>query len=279
MKKAIIRAILYEDVVMKASSITIKTEQEIEKLRISGRLAAQVLEMIGEYVKPGVTTEYLDDLCNDFIVNTLKVVPANVGYYGYTKTTCISPNEVVCHGIPSAKVILNDGDIINIDVAIIKDGYFGDTSRMYYVGSIQPEAKRLVETTYEAMVAGIHAVKPGATLGDVGHAIQTVAQREGYTIVREYCGHGIGKVYHEQPSVLHYGQPGQGVMLKKGMVFTIEPMINAGKARTKELKDGWTVVTADRSLSAQWEHMVVVTEDGFELLSPWPEGTGSYSAI
>ena len=264
---------------MKASSITIKTEQEIEKLRISGRLAAQVLEMIGEYVKPGVTTEYLDDLCNDFIVNTLKVVPANVCYYGYTKTTCISPNEVVCHGIPSAKVILNDGDIINIDVAIIKDGYFGDTSRMYYVGSIQPEAKRLVETTYEAMVAGIHAVKPGATLGDVGHAIQTVAQREGYTIVREYCGHGIGKVYHEQPSVLHYGQPGQGVMLKKGMVFTIEPMINAGKARTKELKDGWTVVTADRSLSAQWEHMVVVTEDGFELLSPWPEGTGSYSAI
>ena len=266
---------------MKASSITIKTEQEIEKLRISGRLAAQVLEMIGEYVKPGVTTEYLDDLCNDFIVNTLKVVPANVGYYGYTKTTCISPNEVVCHGIPSAKIILNDGDIINIniDVAIIKDGYFGDTSRMYYVGSIQPEAKRLVETTYEAMVAGIHAVKPGATLGDVGHAIQTVAQREGYTIVREYCGHGIGKVYHEQPSVLHYGQPGQGVMLKKGMVFTIEPMINAGKARTKELKDGWTVVTADRSLSAQWEHMVVVTEDGFELLSPWPEGTGSYSAI
>ena len=279
MKKAIIRAILYEDVVMKASSITIKTEQEIEKLRISGRLAAQVLEMIGEYVKPGVTTEYLDDLCNDFIVNTLKVVPANVGYYGYTKTTCISPNEVVCHGIPSAKIILNDGDIINIDVAIIKDGYFGDTSRMYYVGSIQPEAKRLVETTYEAMVAGIHAVKPGATLGDVGHAIQTVAQREGYTIVREYCGHGIGKVYHEQPSVLHYGQPGQGIILKKGMVFTIEPMINAGKARTKELKDGWTVVTADRSLSAQWEHMVVVTEDGFELLSPWPEGTGSYSAI
>lgn len=264
---------------MKASSITIKTEQEIEKLRISGRLAAQVLEMIGEYVKPGITTEYLDDLCNDFIVNTLKVVPANVGYYGYTKTTCISPNEVVCHGIPSAKIILNDGDIINIDVAIIKDGYFGDTSRMYYVGSIQPEAKRLVETTYEAMVAGIHAVKPGATLGDVGHAIQTVAQREGYTIVREYCGHGIGKVYHEQPSVLHYGQPGQGIILKKGMVFTIEPMINAGKARTKELKDGWTVVTADRSLSAQWEHMVVVTEDGFELLSPWPEGTGSYSAI
>lgn len=264
---------------MKASTITIKTEQDIEKLRVSGRLAAQVLEMIGEYVKPGVTTEYLDDICNDYIVNTLKVIPANVGYYGYTKTTCISPNEVVCHGIPSSKSILKDGDIINIDVAIIKDGYFGDTSRMYYVGNIKPEAKRLVETTYEAMVAGIHIVKPGATLGDIGHAIQKVAQREGYTIVREYCGHGIGKVYHEQPNVLHYGQPGQGIVLKKGMVFTIEPMVNAGRASVKELKDGWTVVTSDKSLSAQWEHMVAVTEDGFELLTPWPEGTGIYAEI
>jgi methionyl aminopeptidase len=263
---------------MKASAITIKTAQDLEKLRISGRLAAQVLEMIGEHVKPGVTTEYLDDLCYDFIVNTLKVVPANIGYYGYTKTTCISANEVVCHGIPASNVVLKDGDIINIDVAIIKDGYFGDTSRMYYVGSIKPEAKRLVNSTYEAMVAGIRAVKPGATLGDVGHAIQTVAQREGYTIVRDYCGHGIGQVYHEQPSVLHYGQPGQGVVLKEGMVFTIEPMINAGKARTKELKDGWTVVTADRSWSAQWEHMVVVTADGYEVLSPWPEGLGDYAA-
>ncbi|RLL44044.1 type I methionyl aminopeptidase [Acinetobacter cumulans] len=264
---------------MKASSITIKTEQDLEKLRISGRLAAQVLAMIGEHVKPGVTTEYLDDLCNDFIVNTLKVIPANVGYYGYTKTTCISPNEMVCHGIPSAETILKDGDIINIDVAIIKDGYFGDTSRMYYVGQIKPEAKRLVETTYEAMVAGIHAVKAGATLGDVGYVIQSVAHREGYSVVREYCGHGIGKVYHEQPSVLHYGQQGQGVVLKTGMVFTIEPMINAGKARTKELKDGWGVVTADKSLSAQWEHMVAVTDDGFELLSPWPEGYGTYPEI
>ncbi len=264
---------------MKASAVTIKTEQDIEKLRISGRLAAQVLEMIGAYVKPGVTTEYLDDLCHDFIVNELKVIPANIGYYGYTKTTCISPNEVVCHGIPSAKIVLQDGDIINIDVAIIKDGYFGDTSRMYYVGQIKPEAKRLVETTYEAMVAGIHAVKAGATLGDVGYAIQSVAHREGYSVVREYCGHGIGKVYHEQPSVLHYGQQGQGVVLKTGMVFTIEPMINAGKARTKELKDGWGVVTADKSLSAQWEHMVAVTDDGFELLSPWPEGYGSYPEI
>lgn len=264
---------------MKAAKITIKTEQDIEKLRISGRLAADILAMIGEYVKPGVTTEYLDDICHDYIVNTQKVIPANIGYYGYTKTSCISPNEVVCHGIPSAKTVLQDGDIINIDVAIIKDGYFGDTSRMYYVGTVKPEAKKLVDTTYEAMVAGIKAVKPGATFGDIGYAIQTVAQREGYTIVREYCGHGIGKTYHEQPNVLHYGQSGQGIELKAGMVFTIEPMVNAGKAKVKELKDGWTVVTADKSLSAQWEHMVAVTDSGFELLTPWPEGTGEYPEI
>ncbi|MDM1737417.1 type I methionyl aminopeptidase [Acinetobacter towneri] len=264
---------------MRALKVSIKSEQYIEKLRISGRLAAQVLQMIGEHVKPGVTTEYLDDLCHDYIVNTLKVIPANVGYHGYTKTTCISPNEVVCHGIPSSKTILKDGDIINIDVAVIKDGFYGDTSRMYYVGQVKPEAKKLVDTTYEAMRAGIHAVKPGATLGDIGYAIQSVAHREGFSIVREYCGHGIGQVYHEQPSVLHYGQPGQGLVLKKGMVFTIEPMVNAGKARVKELKDGWTVVTTDKSLSAQWEHMVAVTDTGFEVLSPWPEGTGSYPEI
>ncbi len=264
---------------MRALKVSIKSEQDIEKLRISGRLAAQVLQMIGEHVKPGVTTEYLDDLCHDYIVNTLKVIPANVGYHGYTKTTCISPNEVVCHGIPSSKTILKDGDIINIDVAVIKDGFYGDTSRMYFVGQVKPEAKKLVDTTYEAMRAGIHAVKPGATLGDIGYAIQSVAHREGFSIVREYCGHGIGQVYHEQPSVLHYGQPGQGLMLKKGMVFTIEPMVNAGKARVKELKDGWTVVTTDKSLSAQWEHMVAVTDTGFEVLSPWPEGTGSYPEI
>ena len=264
---------------MRALRVSIKSEQDIEKLRISGRLAAQVLQMIGEHVKPGVTTAYLDDLCHDYIVNTLKVIPANVGYHGYTKTTCISPNEVVCHGIPSSKTILKDGDIINIDVAVIKDGFYGDTSRMYYVGQVKPEAKKLVDTTYEAMRAGIHAVKPGATLGDIGYAIQSVAHREGYSIVREYCGHGIGRIYHEQPSVLHYGQPGQGLVLEKGMVFTIEPMVNAGKARVKELKDGWTVVTTDQSLSAQWEHMVAVTDTGFEVLSPWPEGTGSYPEI
>ncbi|MDP7775471.1 type I methionyl aminopeptidase [Acinetobacter nosocomialis] len=264
---------------MRASTVTIKTEQDLEKLRISGRLAAQVLEMIGKYVKPGVTTEYLDNICNDYIVNTLKVIPANVGYHGFTKTICTSVNEVVCHGIPSPNKVLKDGDIINIDVAIIKDGYFGDTSRMYYVGNVNPHAKKLVETTYEAMVAGIHAVKPGATLGDIGYAIQSVAHREGYSIVREYCGHGIGKVYHEQPIILHYGQRGQGLVLKKGMVFTIEPMVNAGKPQVKELNDGWTVITQDLSLSAQWEHMVAVTDTGFELLTPWPEGVGNYPKI
>ena len=264
---------------MRASTVTIKTEQDIENLRISGRLAAQVLEMIADYIKPGVSTEYLDDICNDYIVNTLQVIPANVGYHGFTKTTCTSVNEVVCHGIPSPAKILQDGDIINIDVAIIKDGYFGDTSRMYLVGDVHPDAKKLVETTYKAMYAGIQAVKPGATLGDIGYAIQSVAQAQGYSIVREYCGHGIGKVYHEQPNILHYGQPGQGMVLQKGMVFTIEPMVNAGHAQVKELSDGWTVITKDKSLSAQWEHMVAVTETGYELLTPWPNGTGAYPDI
>ncbi|MEB3753872.1 type I methionyl aminopeptidase [Acinetobacter sp. MD2(2019)] len=264
---------------MRASKVIIKTEQEIQKLRVSGRLAADVLAMIGEYIQPGVTTGELDRICHDFIVNTLKVTPANIGYYGYTKSTCISPNEVICHGIPSDNIVLKAGDIVNIDVAIINEGYFGDTSRMYYVGQVSADAKKLVETTYAAMVAGIHAVKPEATLGDVGHAIQTVAEQQGYSIVREYCGHGIGKVYHEQPSVVHYGTPGLGLSLKKGMVFTIEPMVNLGKPQVKELADGWTVVSVDGSLSAQWEHMVAVTDDGFELLTPWPEGVGSFPEI
>lgn len=264
---------------MRASTVTIKTEQDIENLRVSGRLAAQVLEMIADHIKPGVSTEYLDDICHDYIVNTLQVIPANVGYHGFTKTTCTSVNEVVCHGIPSSTKILQDGDIINIDVAIIKDGYFGDTSRMFLVGDVHPDAKKLVETTYNAMHAGIQAVKPGATLGDIGYAIQSVAQAQGYSIVREYCGHGIGKVYHEQPNILHYGQPGQGMVLQKGMVFTIEPMVNAGHAQVKELSDGWTVITKDKSLSAQWEHMVAVTETGYELLTPWPNGTGLYPDI
>jgi methionyl aminopeptidase len=254
----------------KDNDILIKTPEQVEMSRIAGGLAADVLTMIGSYIKPGVTTEYLDQLCHDYIVKELKVIPANVGYAGFTKTVCASVNEVVCHGIPSPKKVLKDGDIINIDVAVIKDGWFGDTSRMYYVGNVSKAARKLCEVTYDAMWAGIRAVKPGATLGDVGHAIQTVAENAGYSVVRDYCGHGIGMVYHEELQVLHYGRPGMGTVLQPGMIFTIEPMINAGKHQTRSLPDGWTVVTADRSLSAQWEHMVTVTETGFDVLTLAP---------
>jgi len=263
---------------MKSRVITLHTADEVAMSRRAGHLAADVLRMIGEHVKPGVTTDALDQLCNAYIVDVLQAVPANVGYNGFPKTVCTSPNHVVCHGIPSDKV-LKRGDILNIDVAINKDGWFGDCSRMYFVGEVSPLAKRLVATTYEAMRAGIQQVKPGATLGDVGYAIQSVAHRERFSVVREYCGHGIGQIYHDTLQVLHYGTPGQGVRLEPGMIFTIEPMINAGKRDTKELNDGWTVVTKDHSLSAQWEHMVAVTETGYEVLTPWPEGTGSYPAI
>jgi methionyl aminopeptidase len=258
-------------------ALTFKTPDDIAKLRISGRLAADVLEMIGPHVRAGVTTDELDAICHDYIVNHQRAIPANVGYHGFPKTICASVNHVVCHGIPSAKQTLKDGDIINIDVAVIKDGYYGDTSRMYFVGTPSEKARHLVETTYEATIAGIRQVRPGATLGDVGHAIQRVAHREGYSIVREYCGHGIGKIYHEEPQVLHYGQAGSGLRLKTGMVFTIEPMINLGRAATQVLDDNWTVITRDKSLSAQWEHMIAVTDDGFEVLTPWPDGTGEYA--
>jgi methionyl aminopeptidase len=258
--------------------VPIKSGEEIAMARIAGKLAADVLEMIAAHVKPGVTTDELDRICHDYIVNVQQAIPANIGYHGYPKTLCTSVNHVICHGIPSAKS-LKKGDIINIDVAIIKDGWFGDTSRMYYVGEPSVLARRLVRTTYEAMRAGILAVRPGATLGDVGHAIQTVAQREGFSVVREYCGHGIGKIYHDEPQVLHYGRPGEGLKLEKGMVFTIEPMINAGKAATQQLSDKWTVVTKDHSLSAQWEHMVAVTDSGFEVLTPWPDGYGDYAPL
>ena len=262
-----------------ASGIHIKSPEEIDKARQAGRLAAEVLAMIEPHVVPGVSTETLDRICHDYIVNVQGLVPANVGYQGYPKTILTSVNQVVCHGIPSPDKILKKGDIVNIDVAVNKDGWFGDCSRMYFVGEPSPLARRLVDTTYEAMRAGILQVRPGATLGDVGHAIQSVAHRERFSVVREYCGHGIGQIYHDDPQVLHYGQPGQGLRLEAGMVFTIEPMINAGRRETRELPDGWTVVTRDHSLSAQWEHMVAVTEDGFEVLTPWPEGTGRYPAI
>ena len=251
-------------------SVTIKTPQEIEKMRIAGRLAAEVLEMVAAHVKPGVTTEQLDQICHDHIVQVQGAIPANVGYKGFPKTVCTSVNHVICHGIPSPGKVLKDGDIINIDVTVIKDGWHGDTSRMYYVGEPSVLARRLVETTREAMFAGINVVRPGATLGDIGEAIQRHAEAQGFSVVREYCGHGIGRVYHEDPQVLHYGQAGAGLKLKQGMTFTIEPMINAGKPQTRLLPDGWTVVTRDHSLSAQWEHTLAVTETGFEILTPWP---------
>lgn len=257
----------------------IKTPEQMVQARVAAQLAADVLTMIAPHVKPGVTTAYLDQLCNDYIVNVQQAIPANVGYGGFPATVCSSVNHVVCHGIPSATQVLKNGDIINIDVAVIKDGWHGDTSRMYYVGEPSKPTRKLVETTYAAMWAGIRAVKPKATLGDVGFAIQTVAEKAGYSVVLDYCGHGIGQVYHEDPQVTHYGRPGQGMVLKPGMLFTIEPMINAGKAATKELSDGWTVETRDKSLSAQWEHMVHVTETGFEVLTLAPGETGAKANI
>jgi len=247
-------------------AISLKTPQQIAKMRIAGRLAAEVLDMITEYVVPGVTTDELNTICHNHIVNIQQGIPATLGYRGFTKSICTSINQQICHGIPSDRV-LKKGDIVNIDVTVIKDGWFGDTSRMYYVGAVAPHAKRLCETAYESMVRGIELVKPGSTLGDIGQAIQEFAEAKHYSIVQEYCGHGIGSNFHEDPQVLHYGRAGDGEVLRSGMTFTIEPMINQGKRHAKVLSDGWTVVTKDRSLSAQWEHTVLVTDDGYELLT------------
>jgi methionyl aminopeptidase len=247
-------------------SITLKSPEQIAKMRIAGRLAAEVLDMITEHVIPGVTTDHLNTLCHDHIVNVQKGIPATLGYKGFTKSICTSINQQICHGIPSDR-ILKRGDIVNIDVTVIKDGWFGDTSRMYYVGTVAPHARRLCETAHECMVRGIRMVRPGAMLGDIGHAIQVFAEKQHYSVVQEYCGHGIGSSFHEDPQVLHYGTSGEGVELRPGMTFTIEPMINQGKRHARVLSDGWTVVTKDRSLSAQWEHTVLVTEDGYELLT------------
>ncbi|MBC3205719.1 type I methionyl aminopeptidase [Pseudomonas sp. SWRI111] len=260
------------------NQIKLNTPAEIAKSRAAGKLAAQVLAMLVPHVKAGVTTDELDRLCNDYIVNVQKAVPANVGYHGFPKTVCASVNDVVCHGIPSGTP-LKDGDIVNLDIAVIKDGWFGDTSRMYVVGEATPEAQHLIKTTYEAMCSGIRAVRPGATLGDIGHAIQSLAEKEGFSVVREYCGHGIGKVYHDEPQILHYGFPNQGLKLKAGMIFTVEPMLNAGKRHVKNMPDGWTVLTKDGSLSAQWEHMVAVTETGFEVLTAWPDEIEGFNPI
>lgn len=261
---------------MARNGVSLKSADDIKKSRKAAQLAAEVLSMIEPFVVPGVSTEQLDQICHNHIVNVQGAIPANVGYQGFPKTILTSVNQVVCHGIPSPDKILKKGDIVNIDVAVIKDGWFGDTSRMFFVGTPSVLARRLVETTYEAMLAGIKAVKPGATLGDIGHAIQTVAHREHFSVVREFCGHGIGQVYHDDPNVLHYGQRGEGLKLQAGMVFTIEPMLNAGKRDIRHLSDGWTIVTKDRSLSAQWEHMVAVTPEGYDVLTTWPDGTGDY---
>ena len=250
--------------------VTVKTPAEIEKMRVAGRLAAEVLELLVPHVKAGVTTEELDAIAYDHIVDVQKAVPANVGYKGFPKTVCTSVNNVICHGIPSPGKILRDGDIVNVDVTVIKDGWHGDTSRMYFVGEPSVLAKRLCTVTFEAMMKGIEQVRPGATLGDIGHAIQQYVESHRFSVVREYCGHGIGRIYHEDPQVLHYGHRGVGLHLEKGMTFTIEPMVNAGKPATRLLPDGWTVVTKDHSLSAQWEHTIAVTDSGFEILTPWP---------
>ncbi|MBA1443638.1 MAG: type I methionyl aminopeptidase [Chromatiales bacterium] len=247
-------------------SVTIKTADEIEKMRVAGRLAAEVLEMIEPHVKPGVTTEELDRICHDYIVDVQQAIPAPLNYRGFPKSICSSVNQQVCHGIPADKK-LKKGDIVNLDITVIKDGYHGDTSKMFHVGETSILAKRLIEVTRKALWVGIGEVRPGAQLGDIGHKIQDFVERHHYSVVREYCGHGIGKGFHEDPQVLHYGSPGSGLVLQPGMCFTIEPMVNAGKRQIKLRPDGWTVVTKDRSLSAQYEHTLLVTETGCDVLT------------
>lgn len=247
-------------------AVIIKTPDEIEKMRTAGRLAAEVLEMVGDHVKPGVSTEELDRICHDYIVNKQQAVPAPLNYRGFPKSICTSVNHQVCHGIPGNKV-LKDGDIVNIDITVIKDGFHGDTSKMFFVGKPTVLGKRLVDVTQQAMWKGIELVRPGTHLGDIGHAIQKFVESKGYSVVQEYCGHGIGRGFHEDPQVLHYGTAGTGIALQAGMTFTIEPMVNAGKRNVKLLPDGWTVVTKDRKPSAQWEHTVLVTESGYEILT------------
>ena len=246
--------------------VIIKTPDEIEKMRVAGRLAAEVLEMIGEHVRPGISTDELDQICHDYIVDVQQAVPAPLNYRGFPKSICTSVNHQVCHGIPGNKV-LKDGDIVNIDVTVIKNGFHGDTSKMFFIGRGSILAERLVDVTQKAMWKGIELVKPGARLGDIGHAIQKFVEGNGYSVVQEYCGHGIGRGFHEDPQVLHYGEPNTGLVLQPGMTFTIEPMVNAGKRNVKLLPDGWTVVTKDRKLSAQWEHTVLVSPSGYEVLT------------
>ena len=252
-------------------AVTLKTPEEIEKMRVAGRLASEVLDFIAPYVKPGVTTGKLNDLCHAYMVGEQGTIPAPLnyappGYKPFPKSICTSVNHQVCHGIPGDRV-LKPADVLNIDVTVIKNGFHGDSSRMYYVGAPSIQARRLCDTTYECMWIGIANVRPGARLGDIGAAIQAHAEKNGFSVVREFCGHGIGRKFHEDPQVLHYGKAGTGLQLEQGMTFTVEPMINAGKPAIRELADGWTIVTKDHSLSAQWEHTVLVTETGYDVLT------------
>ncbi|MDR2878160.1 MAG: type I methionyl aminopeptidase [Chromatiales bacterium] len=249
--------------------IHIKTGSEIEGMRTAGRLAAEVLDIVREHVRPGVTTEELDRICHDHITRVQHAVPAPLNYHGFPKSICASVNHQVCHGIPGPRA-LKDGDIVNLDITVIKDGWHGDTSKMFFAGKPSVLARRVTQIAYECMCIGIEMVRPGVHLGDLGHAMQRHAESHGMSVVREYCGHGIGRVFHEEPQVLHYGSPGTGIVLEPGMTFTIEPMVNAGKRFVKLLPDGWTVITKDRSLSAQWEHTVLVTDGGFEVLTRTP---------
>ena len=249
--------------------ISIKSPEEIERMRVAGRLTAKVLEAVSEYIKPGLTTMQIDEFCERYIVDTLKALPGSKGQYGYPYSVNTSLNHVICHGMPSSKQVLKNGDIVNVDVTVISEGYYGDSSKMFCIGSTATHARRLVDVTQQCLYKGILVVKPNATLGDIGHAIQSHAEKNHYTVVREYCGHGIGLKMHEEPQVMHYGQAGTGLVLQEGMTFTIEPMINQGKADVKHIeKDGWGIaLTKDRKLSAQWEHTILVTKTGFEVLT------------
>jgi methionyl aminopeptidase len=247
-------------------NVTIKTATEADQMRVAGRLAADVLDMIGEHIRPGIATDELNTICHDFIVGTQQAIPAPLNYRGFPKSICTSVNHVVCHGIPGDNVKKN-GDALNIDITVIKDGFHGDTSRMFHVGKASVQAKRLAQASFDAMWRGIELVRPGTRLGDIGHAIQAFAEAQHFSIVREYCGHGIGRTFHEDPQILHYGKPDTGFELIAGMAFTIEPMLNAGRRHVKLLEDGWTVVTKDHSLSAQWEHTLLVTNDSYEVLT------------
>lgn len=247
-------------------SVIIKSPEEIEKMRLAGRLAAEVLEIVEPHVQPGITTDELDALCHRYIVGVQRATPAPLNYRGFPKSICTSINEQVCHGIPRNKP-LRSGDILNIDITVIKDGFHGDTSKMFLIGDVPAHARRLCQITQEALWVGIRQVRPGSTLGDIGYQIQNFVEGHHYSVVREYCGHGIGRSFHEEPQVVHYGRAGEGMELRPGMTFTIEPMVNLGKRQVKLLHDGWTVVTKDGRLSAQWEHTVLVTADGYEVLT------------